>query len=273
MKFLRCIPKAYLSYCIGKLARMPVPWPLNEISIRIFASAYKIDLTTATKSVKQYRSVGDFFTRDLHPHLRPIGEGFVSPVDGRLRCVDIIPVEGTLTQTKGKSYSTGALLGDEELAKRFRGGTCFNFYLSPTDAHHIFAPCAGHIVSTIHIPGKLWPVNNWALHNVEGLFAVNERVVTVVDAGEELVAIVMVGATNVGRIEVSYTPLTTNTAPWRKVMRSVLTHPRPIPVSKGEKIGTFHMGSSVVVLTSRDRALTSPFSPNQTVQYGQHLSK
>lgn len=251
---------------------MPVPWPLNEISIRIFARAYAIDLTTATKPVKEYRSVGDFFTRDLHSHLRPIGEGFVSPVDGRLRCVDTIPSEGTLTQTKGKSYSTEALLGDAELAKKFRGGTCFNFYLSPTDAHHIFAPCAGHIVSTIHIPGKLWPVNNWALHNVDGLFAVNERVVTVIEAGEELIAIVMVGATNVGRIEVTYTPLITNTAPWKSVTRSVVTHPRPIPVTKGEKIGTFHMGSSVVVLTSRERSLTAPFTPDQAVQYGQHLS-
>lgn len=258
---------------MGKIANLPVPWPLNEISIRIFARAYKIDLTTATKPVCDYRSVGDFFTRDLHPHLRPIEQGFVSPVDGRLRCIDPIPAEGILTQTKGKSYTTVDLLGDEELAKKFCGGTCFNFYFSPTDSHHIYAPCAGHIISTIHIPGKLWPVNDWALNNVDGLFAVNERVVTLIDTGEESIAVVMVGATNVGRIEVAYTNFVTNSAPWQSKTKDVIQHPRPIPVAKGEKIGTFYMGSSVVVLTSREHEITTPFVPDQQVRYGEHLAR
>lgn len=271
MKFIRYVPKAYLSYAIGKLANMPVPWPLNAISIGLFAKAYGIDPTTATRPFAQFRSVGHFFTRDLKPELRPIGEGFVSPVDGRLRSIEVIPSDGYLTQTKGRRYSAAQLLGDEGLAKKFSGGMCFNFYLSPTDAHHIFAPCAGHVVRTKHIPGKLWPVNNWAFSTIDSLFAVNERVITVIESGDELIAVVMVGATNVGRIEVKYVDITTNTAPWRATPPQTIEHSRPLPISKGEKIGTFHMGSSVLVLTQRERPLVKSFLPDEAVQYGQSM--
>ena len=271
MEFIRYVPKAYLSYLVGKLANLPVPWPLNEISIRICARAYGIDPSSATEPVTKFNSVGHFFTRDLKPELRPIGDGFVSPVDGRLRSIEVIPSDGYLTQTKGRRYSAAQLLGDETLAKKFSGGMCFNFYLSPTDAHHIFAPCAGHIIQTKHIPGKLWPVNNWAFSSVESLFAVNERVVSLIESGDELVAVIMVGATNVGRIEVKYTDILTNTAPWRTQSPRTIDHSRPIPLAKGEKIGTFHMGSSVLVLTQRERPLVKSFIPDAPVRYGESM--
>jgi phosphatidylserine decarboxylase len=235
---------------------MPVPWPLNVISIGVFARCYGIDAHTAVR-----------------PELRPIEPGFISPVDGRLRLFESVPEGGVLTQCKGKSYTTADLLDDKELAKRFIGGSSFNFYLSPTDAHHIFSPCDGAIALTRHIPGKLWPVNNWALNSVQGLFAVNERVVTIIEASDELIAVVMVGATNVGRIQTHYTELVTNTAPWRHNKSSVIHHSPAVKVAKGEKIGTFHMGSSVIVLTQKQRHPLEAFLPDQVVRYGESLAE
>jgi phosphatidylserine decarboxylase len=123
--------------------------------------------------------------------------------------------------------------------------------------HHIFSPVAGEVIKTVHIPGRLWPVNDWALSNVDRLFAVNERVVTFIDSGDNgygLVCVVMVGATNVGRIALTYTDVESNLKPWQKRSIRTIEHAPPIFVKAGEKIGTFKMGSSVLVLVEHGSA-------------------
>jgi phosphatidylserine decarboxylase len=251
MKWLRFVPKNYLSWFVGAAANIPLPAPLNTFSIGIFARVYGIDTTAATRSVNEFRSIGEFFTRDIKPELRPIADGLVCPVDGKLRSVESPAHEGSLTQVKGIHYSIPELLGNAAESTRFFGGSAFSFYLSPTDAHHIHAPCDGEIVKTVHIPGKLWPVNDWAINNVPALFAVNERVVTIINSTHGLFAVVMVGATNVGKIEATYTSLVTNTRPWAHQTQRTFVHEPGIPVVRGAKIGTFHMGSSVVLLSER----------------------
>ncbi len=274
MKWLRFVPKNYLSWFVGTAANIPLPAPLNTFSIGIFARAYGIDTTAATKTVSQFRSIGEFFTRDMKPELRPIAEGLVCPVDGKLRRVESPAHEGMLTQVKGVSYSIPELLGNAPESSRFFGGSAYSFYLSPTDAHHIHAPCDGEIVKTVHIPGKLWPVNDWAINNVPALFAVNERVITFINSSKGLFAVVMVGATNVGKIEAAYTSLVTNIRPWVHQTQKEFVHQPGIPVMRGAKIGTFHMGSSVVLLTERrvhgeDRLLEQ--SGGRVVRYGESL--
>lgn len=251
MEFLRYIPKSYLSWCLGSLANIPLPQPFAGWLVGIFARAYKIDPSTATREFRSFRSIGEFFTRDLRPELRPLGEGVLCPVDGTLRRAEDIRANGTVVQVKDKNYSISALLGGDASAQRFLQGQSWNFYLSPQDAHHIHSPVSGAIVKTIHIPGKLWPVNDWALYNIEGLFAVNERVVTLIESEHGLIGVVMVGATNVGRIALSYTDCETNARPWKREHQREIVHSPPIAIERGAKIGTFKMGSSVVMLTER----------------------
>ncbi len=271
MNLTKFLPLSYLSWFLGALARLPLPQPLARLTIMIFARAYKIDVSQATKPLNHYRSIGDFFIRDLKPELRPIEGPIVSPVDARVRNAQRTPPDGVLPQVKEKTYTLQALLGDSQLAEEFSKGYFWNFYLSPSDAHHIYAPVSGQIVQTIHIPGKLWPVNDWALESVEELFAVNERVVSIIDSEYGKFAVVMVGATNVGRISLSYHPLITNQYPWIKKNLSSIVHDKPTQIGCGQKLGTFNMGSSVVVLSERTFEDIRGLSEGASVCYGQTL--
>jgi phosphatidylserine decarboxylase len=145
-------------------------------------------------------------------------------------------------------------------------------YLSPSDAHHIFSPVAGEIVRTTWIPGALWPVNEWALNSVDRLFAVNERVVTYIESQLGLFAVVMVGATNVGKIALSYMPLETNSRPWARPSQSSTDHCPAIKVGCGDKLGTFKMGSSVILICERPVASADKDLSGRKITYGTPLS-
>jgi phosphatidylserine decarboxylase len=244
-RYLRYVPKNRLSRLVGRLVHAPLPQPIARRLVRWFAGTYEIDVAAARKPLEDYPSIGHFFVRDLREGLRPIEGDFVSPVDGVLRNFGPIS-DGRLEQIKGKSYTLLRFLGDQDSARRYENGAFFNLYLSPQDYHHVHSPVGGTITRSVHIPGKLWPVNDWSLANVDELFSINERVVTYVDCAFGLVAVVMIGATNVGKISVVYDSFISNafgtTSP---ATRSY--HPA-IPIAAGERLGTFHMGSSVVVL-------------------------
>jgi phosphatidylserine decarboxylase len=244
-RFLRYVPKNHLSRTMGRLVHAPWPRPIARRLVRLFARSYRIDVDAAGKPLHDYPSVGHFFIRDLREGLRPIESDFVSPVDGTLRQFGVI-TDGRLEQIKGKNYSVSSFLRDEELARRYEGGAYFNLYLSPQDYHHVHSPVGGGISRSVHIPGKLWPVNDWSLLNVDALFSINERVVTYIESSLGLVAVVMIGATNVGKISVVYDSFISNT---RGTSKSVArAYETPIPIAAGDRLGTFHMGSSVVVL-------------------------
>jgi len=271
MRIVRALPKSYLSWLVGHAARLPLPRPLARLSVSLFAQAYSIDPNLATRPLESFRSIGDFFTRDLRPELRPIGEGVVCPVDGTLRSCEALASSGEVTQVKGKTFTVSELLADEVLARRCSSGQIWNFYLSPQDDHHIHAPVDGRVVRTIHVPGKLWPVNDWALNSIDKLFAVNERVISVIESDVGLVAVVMVGATNVGRIKLAYADLTTNRTPWKRKRTTVIEHQNEQLVRRGEKLGTFMMGSSVLLVS--ERPLVDPLSASfpSKVSYGTPL--
>jgi phosphatidylserine decarboxylase len=266
----RLLPLSYLSWCLGALANLPLPQPLARWSIQIFARAYGIDVTTATEPLEHFRSIGAFFTRDIKPQERPLGAGFICPVDGTLRQYCGLTPGQDISQVKGREYTLEALLGGDDFTRRLSSGALWNLYLSPADAHHIFAPIGGRIVKTVHIPGKLWPVNDWALHSVDGLFAVNERIVTYIETEKELVAVVMIGATNVGRIALGYMQLETNRRPWQAKAISKFEHTDKV-VSAGDKLGTFKMGSSVIVIAESYRASQPQGATPRKVRYGEVL--
>jgi phosphatidylserine decarboxylase len=243
-RYLRYVPKNHLSRLMGRLVHARLPRPVARRLVHWFANTYEIDVDEAGKPLQDYPSIGHFFIRDLGEGLRPIESDLVSPVDGTLR--NFGPVEGgKLEQVKGKTYTVTRFLGDEANASRYEKGVYFNFYLSPQDYHHIHSPVSGSIVRSVHIPGKLWPVNDWSLANVDELFSINERVITYIDSAFGRVAVVMIGATNVGKISVVYDSFISNAA---GVDRTVARDYDRIRIDAGARLGTFHMGSSVVVL-------------------------
>jgi phosphatidylserine decarboxylase len=266
-RYLRYVPKNHLSRTIGRFVHARLPSPIARRLVRWFADVYEIDVDAAGKPLHEYPSIGHFFTRDLREGLRPIEGDFVSPVDGTLRGFGPV-ANGRLEQIKGKSYTVAKFLGDEAAAQRYEQGAYFNLYLSPQDYHHVHSPVSGSISGSVHIPGKLWPVNDWSLANVDELFSINERVITYVHSPLGLVAVVMVGATNVGKISVVYDSFISNAAGSdRMVMRS---YEPPAPIQAGDRLGTFHMGSSVVLLVEPGRVDLSRvrLQAGKKVQYG-----
>ena len=243
--FFLILPKNHLSALVGFLVNLKLPWGLSLISLKIFCYITGADPSTASRPLKDYSCIGDFFTRDLREGLRPVGRGILSPVDGTLRSFGLIE-EFEFEAVKGTRYSVPEFLGSSEFAEKFRGGTFLNFYLAPCDYHQIHSPVDAKISSVTHIPGNLWPVNDWSVRSVKNLFSVNERVVCYLESEFGMIAVVLVGATNVGKISLSFLPIDTNTSRNRKP-RDFELDPCPF-INSGDRIGTFHMGSSVVVL-------------------------
>jgi phosphatidylserine decarboxylase len=266
-RYLRYVPKNRLSRTVGRLVHARLPRPLARKLVHWFARTYRIDVDAAGKPLHEYPSIGHFFIRELREGLRPIESDFVSPVDGTLRNFGTV-TDGRLDQIKGKSYTLTRFLGDDANASRYENGTFFNMYLSPQDYHHIHSPVGGRIVRSVHIPGKLWPVNDWSLANVDELFSINERVVTYIDCDLGRVAVVMIGATNVGKISVVYDSFISNAT---NVNRTVSRdYDPPIDIACGARLGTFHMGSSVVVLLEPGRVDVERvrLHAGKKVQYG-----
>lgn len=244
-RLLHLVPKKRLSKLVGGLVHLPLPKPLARRSIRWFAKTFDIDVHSASKPLDEYESIGLFFTRELKPGVRPIEGNLVSPVDGTLRSFGHIE-NGRLEQVKGKNYELSAFVADPEWVAKFDHGTYFNFYLSPQDYHHIHSPVTGDVVRSVHIPGELWPVNDWSMRSIESLFAVNERIVTYLQTDLGLVAVVMIGATNVGKMSISYDAFVSNDP--TRLKTEVHDYPKPVHLAAGDRVGTFHMGSSVVLL-------------------------
>ena len=265
-RFLRYVPKNHLSRAVGRLVHARWPRPIARRLVRWFASSYEIDVDAANQPIEEYPSIGHFFTRDLREGLRPIESDLVSPVDGTLRSFGIIR-DGRLEQIKGKDYTVARFLGDAEEARRYENGVFFNLYLSPQDYHHVHSAVTGAIAHSLHIPGKLWPVNDWSMANVDELFSINERVVTWIDSAHGRVAEVMIGATNVGKISVTYDSFISNTP---RTERKTRTYDPPIPIAAGARLGTFHMGSSVVLLFEPGRIDVARvrLEPGKKVRYG-----
>ena len=253
---------------MGRLVHARLPRPVARRLVRWFASTYEIDIDAAERPLHEYPSIGHFFTRDLREGLRPIESDFVSPVDGVLRNFGTIAGD-RLEQVKGKTYTLGSFLRDEDHARRYENGAFFNLYLSPQDYHHVHSPVGGTIVRSVHIPGKLWPVNDWSLATVDELFSINERVVTYIDSSLGVAAVVMVGATNVGKISVVYDNFISNVSGTKSAARR--DYDPPIAIAAGDRLGTFHMGSSVVVLLEPGRIELGEvrLETGQKVRYGE----
>jgi len=240
--------------------------------MRAFAARYAIDLSECPP-LESYPTFGAFFARPLLPGRRCIAPGaevVVSPVDGAVsECGNSLG--GRLVQAKGIDYALEALLADAALAAKLTGGAWATLYLSPRDYHRIHHPLGGRITGWRYVPGTLWPVNEASVRNVPGLFARNERLVTVLATPLGTCAVVAVGATVVGRVRAFYDPA----VPVTNLAGATLQkhdYPQPIAVEKGSELGAFEMGSTVILLFEPGRvALASRLAPGERVRVGEAI--
>ncbi|MFK7976596.1 MAG: archaetidylserine decarboxylase, partial [Halioglobus sp.] len=196
----------------------------------------------------QYASFNEFFTRPLRDGARPIADAeVVCPADGAISQMGTIN-EGLLLQAKGRYYTVEELLGgDAERAAEFDRGEFATVYLSPKDYHRVHMPLAGRLTGTTYIPGKLFSVNGTTAENVDRLFARNERLVCYFDTDLGPVAVILVGAMIVAGIETVWDgqiapPLK------RPQFKHFLDAPEPVKLEKGEEMGRFKLGSTVILL-------------------------
>ena len=269
---LRLVPKNALSRVVGAATRLPLPTPIGSGVMKAFANRYRIDLSECGE-LSGFRTFGDFFARPLKPGLRPIAPGeevVVSPVDAVVSETGVAR-GGRLVQAKGIDYTASALVGDERVGARLDGGRYATLYLSPRDYHRIHFPLSGRVLGWRYVPGKLWPVNPASVRSVPGLFTVNERLVTLLDSPLGLVAIVAVGATVVGRVRATFDPDVPVTNLPGAGARS-LDYVSPIPVEKGQELGAFEMGSTVILIFEPGRvALSAALVAGARVRVGEAI--
>ena len=208
----------------------------------------------AEPDYQNYRHFNDFFTRPLRPDSRPIANGnniIICPVDGSISQVGRI-VSGEIIQAKNRYFDLQSLLADEsEMVDFFKEGLFITLYLSPRDYHRIHMPIDGKLLKMIYVPGSLFAVNNHTTRIVNRLFARNERVISIFDTKAGLMSIIMVGAINVGSMETVWSGEITPTAS-RTIMRTDYNDQPAMKLAKGDEMGRFNMGSTVIILFGRD---------------------
>lgn len=245
---LRLLPRNLLSRLAGRLASVRLPAPLQRAESRIFGRLTGIDFTEARDPLESFGSLQELFTRALRDGVRPIDpapDAFVAPCDGAWGQSGQVE-GGMLLQLKGRPYSLGALLGDDQAALGFEGGAFATFYLSPRDYHRFHTPCPMQIGSAVYVPGTLWPVHRAAVEGIDALFAQNERICAFSNVPGPLV-LVAVGATMVGKVRVSFDDLSTNVRGSGRVRRS---YSPPITLARGEEWGRFEFGSTLVAVAA-----------------------
>jgi len=225
----------------------------QQFLIKRYIKMFKVDLHQAQyQSAKEYRTLNEFFTRELLTSARPINfahDVLVSPVDGQISQIGRLS-SGQLLQAKGRHYEVAALLG-ESYETCFDEGAFATIYLSPKDYHRIHMPMNGSVDNISYIPGRLFSVAPFCVENVSSVFARNERVVCIFNTELGKMALVLVGAINVSAIETTWEGLITP----KRGQQAFNKHydNEEVSIDKGTEMGRFNMGSTVILITSGDK--------------------
>ncbi len=241
--------------------------------IRNFIRDYDVDMSEAAQpDPAAYRTFNEFFTRALKPGARTIADAdLVCPVDGAISQFGRI-AEHRIFQAKGHDYTTQALLGgDPTIADPFIHGSFATIYLSPKDYHRIHMPCDGRLTRMIHVPGDLFSVNPVTAQGVPGLWARNERVVCMFEGPRGPWALVLVGATIVGSMQTVWHGVVNQTRPGK--IREWRYDDQAIALNKGEEMGRFLLGSTVILVFPKDDIAFDPsWAPAKGVRLGEAMA-
>jgi phosphatidylserine decarboxylase len=266
------IPQHFISSQVYRITRCETPW-FKNILIKLFISVFDVDMGLANNpDPESYSSFNTFFTRELSAEARPLSldeHAILCPVDGAVSQVGNIQND-TIIQAKGKSYTLKDLLVEDELANMFTGGTFATLYLSPKDYHRIHMPLSGKLSRMIYVPGKLFAVNSHTVRVVDSVFAKNERVINIFNTDVGPMAMVMVGALNVGSMETVWAGQITPAKD--RVINDTKYSDSDVQLAQGQEMGRFNMGSTVILLFPNDvMQWSSEIAANKGIVMGESI--
>lgn len=267
------LPTRALSSLIHRLTQIENP-AIKNASIDLILRLFDVDMSEAQQSDPHaFPTFNAFFTRSLKPEARPLAAppALLSPVDGRISQWGSID-QGTIFQAKGRSYSAAALLGDSQAATPYLDGQFATIYLAPNNYHRIHMPLDARLLSARFVPGRLYSVRPSTAQAIDALFARNERLVLHFDSAIGPFALVMVGALFVGSMETVVEGKIS--PPHRRQSKLFDYQAQELNFARGEEIGRFNMGSTVVLLLPPDSAhLRDDLGAGDAVQMGQALGQ
>jgi phosphatidylserine decarboxylase len=273
---LALLPHQLLSRLVRSATRWRASWWKNPL-IKLFIRHFDVDMSQAeAANAEDYADFNSFFTRALEPAARAFPDdqqALTSPVDGRVSQAGDIRA-GRLIQAKGQDYSLTALLGDDkQSAADFENGKFATLYLSPRDYHRIHMPCQGELLETTYVPGRLFSVAPHTTRAIPGLFTRNERLVTRFDTSAGPMALIMVGAIFVSCMETVWGGLVNPSMGMRLQRSRFGSGDSPaVNLQRGEEMGVFNMGSTVILLFGPDRIdWVNDLQAGSSVQLGQIL--
>lgn len=270
----RLLPQFLLGRVVHRLARVRTPW-FKDLCIRVFTRLFPVNLAEAAHPVPSgYETFNAFFTRALQPGARPQDPdpaAITCPADGRVQQAGNLD-DGRLLQAKGMTYTAAELLGDADSAAAFRDGWFLTVYLAPQDYHRVHAPRAGTLTDMLYVPGARLSVNESTAAAVPGLFARNERLVCQFASPDGPFAMVLVGALNVASISTTWAGEVLPCKP-RRLRRWHYAGPAGITVGRGDEIGCFNLGSTVILLLPPGFApADAGLAPGQPLRVGQRVA-
>lgn len=269
------LPQHLITGLIWRVARIRHE-PTKNFLITQFVKLYNVDIDDVKLSVPDdFQTFNDFFVRELEDGARPVDDrksSIVSPVDGTVSIADRIRAD-SLIQAKGIDYSLSDLLAtDLEQAEAYVDGSFATIYLAPYNYHRVHAPLDGTLLAARYVPGDLFSVNESTVQRVEGLFRRNERLIMHFETANGPAALIFVGALNVGSIS---TPWTGELRPQKSGVVGIpglSTHPRE--VSRGDLLGWFNMGSTVILLLPGGGCeWDDDLSPGETLRVGEAIGE
>ncbi len=268
------VPFKGLTVLAGYFSNLESPF-IRGLLIKLFCYFYKPDLTESIESdTNKYNSFNEFFTRKLKSGSRPINPDvniITSPVDGTVVQLGNI-VKETLIQAKGITYSVSDLIKDKSLAKTFKEGFFVTIYLAPTNYHRIHSPFGGTIEKTKYLEGNLYSVNAKSTQKIKSLYSNNERTFYYIKSDNFYYGLVSVGAAMVGSIVPFWNTETNPTkrnliGMWNEGPEKDLR-----AVNKGQELGYFQMGSTIILLfPSGIEADKNFLYESKAVKFGEEL--
>lgn len=241
MFYSSLIPQKFLTRCFGLLAESQLSW-LKHLFISQFIKHYPVNMDEAIiEDPKAYASFNDFFIRQLKPEARPRAQADVlSPADGTISQLGTIH-DGQLIQAKDHHYSCEKLLACDPTP--YLNGQFMTIYLAPHNYHRVHMPMTGQLTHMRYVPGCLYPVNAQSVVKTQHLFARNERVICEFTTSLGPMAVILVGALNVGSIVTSFHGVVTPPHG-----REIQTWDYDLELKQADELGYFKMGSTVIIL-------------------------
>tara|TARA_Y100000590_G_scaffold85061_2_gene95083 strand:- start:2120 stop:2974 length:855 start_codon:yes stop_codon:yes gene_type:complete len=248
--------------------------PLKNFLIKIYIKIFKVNMSECILSKPDdYETFCDFFTRRLKKGVHKIDgkkDSIVSSCDGKILEFGKIE-DDTIVQVKGKTININSLLDNHEKSSIYENGSYVTIYLGPKDYHRVHMPLDGRLIKTMHVPGRLYSVTTHAVKVINNLYLKNERLVCNFEKDQLTFSVILIGAINVSSIEVAWKG--ESSPPMPKKTISTDYHKKRISLKKGEELGMFKTGSTVILLFNKNAKLSNDLKKGKSVRVGSQIAK